>query len=101
MQKIEEYLIDLIRPLLSNTEALSVVYSEDKMGCLLTIIVDKNDMGIIIGKQGETAKCIRHLVRTVGYRNGATVNVKINEPDGSPYRPYIAAASGDRALLDS
>ena len=39
-------------------------------------------MGQIIGREGSTAKAIRNLVRIVGLKNHARVNLKIEEPEG-------------------
>ena len=52
------------------------------MGVLLTLSVDSEDMGKIIGRQGNTAKAIRVLLRIVGMKNNARLNLKINEPEG-------------------
>ena len=51
------------------------------MGVLLTLEVDKEDMGQIIGKSGQTAKALRVLLRVLGSKNNARVNLKIVEPD--------------------
>ena len=53
------------------------------MGVLLTLDVHPDDMGKIIGRKGATAKAIRTLLRVVGMKNNARVNMKINEPEGS------------------
>lgn len=84
---IETYLAQVIQPLLTKPEAAKIAQSTDEMGVLLTITVAKEDMGSVIGKAGETAKCIRHLVRIAGIKANARVSIKINEPDGSAYRP--------------
>jgi predicted RNA-binding protein Jag len=42
-------------------------------------------MGMIIGRQGSTAKAIRTLLRVIGARSNARVNLKINEPEGSEF----------------
>jgi hypothetical protein len=52
------------------------------MGVLLTLDVHAEDMGKIIGRSGNTAKAIRTLLRVVGMKNDARVNLKINEPEG-------------------
>ena len=44
--------------------------------------VDPEDMGLLIGRSGSTAKAIRTLARIVGMRNNARVNLKIEEPEG-------------------
>ena len=49
---------------------------------LLTLKVAKDDMGKIIGKSGQTAKALRTLLRIVGSKNNARVNLKIVEPEG-------------------
>jgi predicted RNA-binding protein Jag len=45
--------------------------------------VDPKDMGIVIGREGQTAKALRTLLRVIGAKNNARVNLKINEPEGS------------------
>jgi predicted RNA-binding protein YlqC (UPF0109 family) len=82
---ITEYLTALMIPLLKSPEALKIVESQDQMGILLSVDVHKDDMGVVVGKAGETAKAIRHLVRIVGIRANARVSIKINEPYGSIY----------------
>jgi predicted RNA-binding protein YlqC (UPF0109 family) len=55
----------------------------DEMGVLLTLSINPADMGYVIGKQGQTAKAIRTLVKIVGAKNNARVNLKILEQEGS------------------
>lgn len=58
----------------------------DEMGVLLTLRVDKEDMGKVIGKLGETAKALRTILRTVGMKEQARINLKIAEPEGSTFQ---------------
>jgi hypothetical protein len=51
-------------------------------------------MGQIIGKAGSTARAIRNLVRIVGLKNHARVNLKIEEPAGST-KGRKASAGGE------
>jgi hypothetical protein len=44
-------------------------------------------MGQVVGRQGATAKAIRSLLRIVGIKNNARVNLKIEEPEGSTHVP--------------
>lgn len=53
----------------------------DEMGVLITLKVSKDDMGKIIGKNGQTAKALRILLRIIGSKNNARVNLKIVEPE--------------------
>ena len=48
----------------------------------MTLDVHADDMGKIIGRSGNTAKAIRTLLRVVGMKHDARVNLKINEPEG-------------------
>jgi len=59
----------------------------DEMGVLISLDVNPGDMGKIIGRTGNTAKAIRTLLRVVGMKNNARVNLKINEPVGSKITP--------------
>jgi uncharacterized protein len=95
----ESYLATLIQPLISNPEAAKIEQSNDDMGVLLTLTVDKNDMGSVIGRGGETAKCIRHLLRVAGLKQGARISLKITEPDGSAYKPKRAFSEVSDAEL--
>ncbi len=85
--EISAYLAAIIGPLLAKPEEFALSQTTDEMGVLFKVTVAKEDMGVIIGKAGETAKCIRHLIRIAGVRQGARVAVKINEPDGTSYTP--------------
>ena len=67
----------------------------DEMGVLITLTVNPEDMGQIIGRQGATAKSIRTLLRVIGARNNARVNLKINEPEGSTRPPRPEAESSE------
>ncbi|MBI2453564.1 KH domain-containing protein [Candidatus Peregrinibacteria bacterium] len=72
----------IVKQLVSNPDEVTVIRTVDEMGVLITLKVSKEDMGRIIGKNGQTAKSIRVLLRVVGSKNNARVNLKIVEPDG-------------------
>ncbi|MDQ5944528.1 MAG: uncharacterized protein QG658_597 [Patescibacteria group bacterium] len=55
----------------------------DDRGVLLTLSVNPEDMGKIIGKAGGTAKAIRTLLRVLGAKDDARYNLKIVDPEGS------------------
>lgn len=76
----------IVKQLVSNPDAVEITRSIDEMGVLLTLKVSKEDMGRIIGKNGQTAKAIRILLRIIGSKNNSRVNLKIVEPDGSEVR---------------
>lgn len=53
----------------------------DEMGVLITLHINNADLGQVIGRQGQTAKALRTLLRVVGAKAHARVNLKIHEPD--------------------
>ncbi|MBU4205058.1 KH domain-containing protein [Patescibacteria group bacterium] len=78
----KEFLEFLIKSLVDNPKDVEVSRKVDEMGVLLSLKVNPEDMGQIIGREGATAKAIRNLVRIVGLKNHARVNLKIEEPEG-------------------
>ena len=72
----------VIKQIVEHPEDVVVERTIDEMGVLLTLKVHKDDMGKIIGKSGQTAKAIRILLRIIGSKNNARVNLKIVEPEG-------------------
>lgn len=83
MPKDQEFVEYVIKSIVDEPNAVSVDRSVDEMGVLLTLKVDPKDMGQIIGRKGSTAKAVRTLLRVVGAKNNARVNLKIVEPEGS------------------
>lgn len=82
MQVDQEFLDYVVRALVDNPDAVKTERKVDEMGVLITLTVDPADMGKIIGRSGQTAKAIRSLLRVVGIKNNARVNLKIEEPEG-------------------
>jgi hypothetical protein len=78
----EEFLEYIIKALVDHPADVKISRKVDEMGVLLSLKVNPEDMGQIIGKAGSTAKAIRNLVRIVGLKNHARVNLKIEEPEG-------------------
>lgn len=82
MQDDQQFLETVVKSLVDNPDSVNVNRTVDEMGVLLTLDVHAEDMGKIIGRSGNTAKAIRILLRVVGMKNDARVNLKINEPEG-------------------
>jgi len=76
-----EFVEFVIKGLVDHPEDVKVDRKVDEMGVLLSLKVHPEDMGQIIGKAGSTARSIRNLVRIVGLKNHARVNLKIEEPE--------------------
>lgn len=78
----QEVLETILKSLVNNPEDVKVNRNLDEMGVLLTVKVNPQDMGIIIGHRGETIKAIRTLIKAIGSRHFARVNIKLLEPTG-------------------
>ena len=78
-QDLLEY---IVKGLVDHPDDAKVERKVDEMGVLLILKVNPEDMGQIIGRQGATARAIRTLVRIVGLKAHARVNLKIEEPEG-------------------
>lgn len=79
----KDFLEFLIKSIVDHPEDVQVERKIDEMGVLLTLKVNPQDMGQVVGRQGATAKSIRSLLRIVGIKHNARVNLKIEEPEGS------------------
>lgn len=114
MNADQQFLEYVVKALVDNPGDVKVNRTVDEMGVLLTLEVGAADMGKIIGRQGNTAKAIRTLLRVVGMKNNSRVNLKINEPEGglksagamtaaqAPVASSVASASKsvDEAMAD-
>lgn len=78
----KQFLETVVKSLVDFPESVKINRTVDEMGVLLTLDVHADDMGKIIGRSGNTAKAIRTLLRVVGMKHEARVNLKINEPEG-------------------
>lgn len=94
----KEFLEMVVKALVDNPQDVSIDRTVDEMGVLLTLSVNPTDMGKIIGRQGNTAKAIRILLRVVGMKHNARVNLKINEPAG--HEKQFDVANLDDAMAD-
>lgn len=92
----QEFLEYIVKSLVDHKDDVKVERKVDEMGVLLSLKVNPEDMGQIIGKAGSTARAIRSLVRIVGLKNHARVNLKIEEPAGAaPTRGRKAPTAGE------
>ena len=83
MEQDQQFLEYVVKALVDNPQDVKINRTLDEMGVLLTLTVNKDDMGKVIGRSGATAKAIRTILRVVGMKNDARVNLKIEEPEGS------------------
>ena len=107
MERDQQFLEYVIKALVEHPEDVKINRTVDEMGVLLMLSVNQDDMGKVIGKSGATAKAIRTILRVVGMKNDARVNLKIEEPEGSergmergPAEPYKRDTTVDDVIND-
>ena len=95
------FLKQVVTSLVDNPDDVKINRTVDEMGVLITLDVNPADMGKVIGRSGNTAKAIRTLLRVVGMKNNARVNLKINEPEGGKGPSTMGTAStGESKMKD-
>src|SRR3954462_8354045 len=109
MERDQQFLEYVVKALVDNPNDVKINRTVDEMGVLLTLSVHKDDMGKVIGRSGATAKAIRTVLRVVGMKNDARVNLKIEEPEGSERAmsqtpsasgPYVRDTTVDDVISD-
>ena len=82
MEQDHIFLEYVVKALVDHPDEVVITRTVDEMGVLLLLTVSPEDMGKIIGREGNIAKAIRTLLRVVGMKHNARVNLKVNEPVG-------------------
>jgi uncharacterized protein len=101
--KDQEFVEYVVKSIVNHSEDVKAERTVDDRGVLITLHINQEDMGYVIGRQGQTARALRILLKTVGAKENARVNLKIFEPDEMrrehqerkstmPPRPAAAAA---------
>lgn len=96
MDQDHAFLEYVVKALVDKPDEVVITRGVDEMGVLLTLTVSPDDMGKIIGREGNIAKSLRTLLRVVGMKHNARVNLKINEPVGG--KRYGDAPSEPKTL---
>ncbi len=101
MNSIDQQFVEfIVKSLVGNPDAVSIVRTIDEKGVLLELTVDPEDLGRVIGKRGATAQSLRTLLRALGTKNDARYNLKIVDNDGGP-RPSTTTRSDDQTADDN
>jgi len=97
----QEFLEFVVKSVVAHPEDVKAGRTVDERGVLLTLDINPEDMGYVIGRRGQTAQAIRTLLKIVGAKNNARVNLKINEPEGAQRRaPRRDTADIDTSSVD-
>ena len=83
MSTIDQQFIEyIVKSVVGNPDDVIVERIIDEKGVLLTLTVNPEDLGRVIGKRGVTAQSLRTLLRALGTKNDARYNLKIVNNDG-------------------
>ncbi len=83
MEQDQAFVEYVVKAIVNTPDDVRVERTVDERGVLITLHVNPSDMGYVIGREGQTARALRTLLKIVGARNNARVNLKIYEPEGS------------------
>lgn len=87
MVQDQEFLEYVVKAIVNHPEEVKTSRTVDERGVLITLDLSPTDMGYVIGRRGQTARAVRTLLKVVGAKNNARVNLKINEPAGGRVFP--------------
>jgi predicted RNA-binding protein YlqC (UPF0109 family) len=99
----KDFLEFIVKNIVSFPDDVKIERKVDEMGVLLTLDTNPADMGYVIGKQGATARSMRTLLKIIGAKNNARVNLKITEPEGSERArrtPEVDTSEVDTDVVD-
>jgi predicted RNA-binding protein YlqC (UPF0109 family) len=94
----QEFVEYVVKALVDNPKDVKTERNVDEMGVLITLHLNPTDMGKVIGRDGQTAKALRTLLRVVGAKERARVNLKIVEPEGSERARRPQATGSTKAV---
>lgn len=95
MSTIDQQFVEyIVKSLVNDPDGVSVERIIDEKGVLLTLTVNPDDLGRVIGKRGVTAQSLRTLLRALGSKNDARYNLKIVNNDNDR-EEYIMSSDDD------
>lgn len=90
----------VVRAIVNHPQDVRTERTIDERGVLITLHINSADMGYVIGRKGQTARSLRTLLKIVGAKNNARVNLKIYEPEGTHRNPYPHTDAPDMNVVD-
>src|SRR3990167_9883873 len=82
--KMKDLLNYIVTSLVSNKDAIAIDEQAEGTDIILTLTVDPADMGLIIGKNGQTIRAIRKLLTVRAIAENVRVNLQLTEPQKEP-----------------
>ncbi len=80
---MKDLLSYIVTSLVTNPGAVSIDEQIEEGNVNLNLTVDPKDMGLIIGKGGQTIRAIRKLLTVRAIAENVRVNLQLVEPEGS------------------
>ena len=96
-QQFVEY---IVKTLVNNPDKVSVDRKIDEKGVLLSLTVDPEDVGRVIGRRGATAQSLRVLLRALGTKQDARYNLKIVNTDEDDTEGNVKAKTEEKVIED-
>ena len=96
MSTIDQQFVEyIVKSLVENADDVVVDRIVDEKGVLLTLTVNPEDLGRVIGRRGVTAQSLRTLLRALGTKNSARYNLKIVNNDNPDESTVISSEDTD------
>lgn len=96
MSTIDQQFVEyIVKSLVGHPDDVSVERIIDEKGVLLSLTVNPEDLGRVIGKRGITAQSLRTLLRALGTKNDARYNLKIVNTDGGRSDDMVISSDDD------
>ena len=92
MSTIDQQFVEyIVKSLVEHADDVVVDRIVDEKGVLLTLTVNPEDLGRVIGRRGVTAQSLRTLLRALGTKNAARYNLKIVNNDNPEESTVISS----------
>ena len=102
MSTIDQQFIEyIVKSLVEHPDDVIVDRIVDEKGVLLTLTVNPEDLGRVIGRRGVTAQSLRTLLRALGTKNAARYNLKIVNNDNPEESTVISSEDPDEPVAES
>lgn len=88
---MKDLLSFIVTSLVTKTEAVVIDEQKDEGNIALNLTVDPTDMGLIIGKGGQTIRAIRKLLTVRAIAENVRVNLQLTEPQGESVTPTVSS----------
>lgn len=98
MSTIDQQFVEyIVKSLVGHPDDVVIERIIDEKGVLLSLTVNPEDLGRVIGKRGVTAQSLRTLLRALGTKNDARYNLKIvnNDEDRSEYSSSVGTSDSE------